>query len=90
MSHFFTIRARSIIEGTKESLQRLGLEYVDVIFAHRSDHTGREDWKHVLDSSLRLLYTDSPDGGGCPRLQLCRREGLGKTAPYHLLPSSTH
>ncbi|KAM5537251.1 hypothetical protein V8D89_009184 [Ganoderma adspersum] len=30
---------KHIIEGTKESLERLGLEYVDVIFAHRSDHT---------------------------------------------------
>ncbi|KAH9928387.1 NADP-dependent oxidoreductase domain-containing protein [Fomitopsis serialis] len=30
---------RSIVEGTKESLQRLGLDYVDVIFAHRPDNT---------------------------------------------------
>ncbi|RPD60204.1 Aldo/keto reductase [Lentinus tigrinus ALCF2SS1-6] len=30
---------KHIIEGTRESLQRLGLEYVDVIFAHRADHT---------------------------------------------------
>jgi aryl-alcohol dehydrogenase-like predicted oxidoreductase len=29
----------SIIEGTKASLSRLGLEYVDVIFAHRPDAT---------------------------------------------------
>jgi len=28
---------KHIIEGTKESLQRLGLDYVDVIFAHRPD-----------------------------------------------------
>lgn len=32
----------SIIEGTRESLARLGLEYVDVIFAHRADHTGAQ------------------------------------------------
>jgi len=31
----------SIIEGTRESLSRLGLEYVDVIFAHRHDHNGK-------------------------------------------------
>ena len=31
----------SIIEGTKESLQRLKLDYVDIIFAHRSDPTGK-------------------------------------------------
>ncbi|KAI0707250.1 Aldo/keto reductase [Earliella scabrosa] len=30
---------KHVVEGTRESLQRLGLEYVDVIFAHRSDHT---------------------------------------------------
>ena len=30
----------SIIEGTRESLDRLQLDYVDVIFAHRPDHTG--------------------------------------------------
>jgi aryl-alcohol dehydrogenase-like predicted oxidoreductase len=30
----------SIIEGTQESLARLGLDYVDVIFAHRPDPTG--------------------------------------------------
>lgn len=30
----------SIIEGTKKSLERLQLDYVDVIFAHRPDHSG--------------------------------------------------
>ncbi|KAM6498906.1 NADP-dependent oxidoreductase domain containing protein [Amanita muscaria] len=30
---------KHIIEGTKESLERLGLDYVDVIFAHRPDST---------------------------------------------------
>ncbi|ETW86782.1 voltage-gated potassium channel beta 2 [Heterobasidion irregulare TC 32-1] len=30
---------KHIVEGTKESLQRLQLDYVDVIFAHRPDHT---------------------------------------------------
>jgi voltage-dependent potassium channel beta subunit len=30
---------KHIIEGTKDSLQRLGVDYVDVIFAHRSDPT---------------------------------------------------
>ena len=31
----------SIIEGTKEALERLQLDYVDVIFAHRPDPTGK-------------------------------------------------
>jgi len=30
---------KHIIEGTKESLDRLGLDYVDVLFAHRCDNT---------------------------------------------------
>ncbi|KAF5341484.1 hypothetical protein D9758_013936 [Tetrapyrgos nigripes] len=30
---------KHIIEGTQESLARLGLDYVDVIFAHRPDHS---------------------------------------------------
>ncbi|KZT01413.1 Aldo/keto reductase [Laetiporus sulphureus 93-53] len=30
---------KHIIEGMKECLQRLGLEYVDIIFAHRPDRT---------------------------------------------------
>ena len=31
----------SIIEGTKESLERMQQEYVDVIFAHRADPNGK-------------------------------------------------
>jgi len=30
---------KHIIEGTQESLARLGLDYVDIIFAHRHDHS---------------------------------------------------
>ena len=30
----------SVIEGTREALARLGLDYVDIIFAHRPDRTG--------------------------------------------------
>ncbi|KAG1747679.1 NADP-dependent oxidoreductase domain-containing protein [Suillus lakei] len=30
---------KHIIEGTQESLDRLGLDYVDVLFAHRPDYT---------------------------------------------------
>lgn len=30
----------SIIEGAKASLERLGLDYVDVLFAHRPDESG--------------------------------------------------
>ncbi|KAH0825956.1 NADP-dependent oxidoreductase domain-containing protein [Lanmaoa asiatica] len=36
---------KHIVEGTKESLERLGLDYVDVIFAHRPDVSGKYLWK---------------------------------------------
>lgn len=39
--HFWYSSDFSIIEGTKEALERLGLDYVDVIFAHRPDPTGK-------------------------------------------------
>jgi aryl-alcohol dehydrogenase-like predicted oxidoreductase len=29
---------KHVIEGTKNSLQRLGLDYVDIIFCHRPDY----------------------------------------------------
>jgi len=41
----------SIIEGTKESLQRLKLDYVDVIFAHRPDPTG--EYPHGSSPTVR-------------------------------------
>jgi aryl-alcohol dehydrogenase-like predicted oxidoreductase len=31
----------SIVEGTRESLDRMGMDYVDVIFAHRYDVTSK-------------------------------------------------
>ena len=34
-------RVGSIIEGLRESLDRLQLDYVDVVFAHRPDPTGK-------------------------------------------------
>ncbi|GLB43748.1 putative voltage-gated potassium channel beta-2 subunit [Lyophyllum shimeji] len=55
---------KHIVEGTQASLARLQLDYVDVIFAHRPDHTGLlvllcrfVDLRSVADarSSLRLV-----------------------------------
>ena len=42
-TNYFVTEAHSnsIIEGTRDSLNRLGLEYVDVLYAHRPDRTGR-------------------------------------------------
>lgn len=37
--HIQAVTKKSIIEGTKESLERLQLDYVDILFAHRPDPT---------------------------------------------------
>jgi len=44
---------RSIVEGLKGSLERLGLDYVDVVFAHRPDYTGT-----VSFCQIRLYVKD--------------------------------
>ena len=52
------LNVSSIIEGTKESLQRLKLDYVDIIFAHRPDPTGKRPYKSafvVQTNDLRLV-----------------------------------
>ena len=63
-----TIRSSSIIEGAKASLERLGLDYVDVIFAHRPDPTGMHVFSRL--SELYRSYEFSSDGGDCSCLQL--------------------
>ena len=51
-----TILARvgSIIEGLRESLDRLQLDYVDVVFAHRPDPTGEPN-RHEFQACSRLI-----------------------------------
>ena len=45
---------KHIIEGTKRSLQRLGLDYVDVIFCHRPDYdTPMEETCRAFDWVVR-------------------------------------
>lgn len=67
----------SIIEGARASLDRLGLEYVDVLFAHRPDATGM--CAHVL------CATKHPNTGHeqCQWKRLCGRStGLLRRAGY--------
>jgi aryl-alcohol dehydrogenase-like predicted oxidoreductase len=49
----------SIIEGTRESLERMGMEYVDVIFAHRYDVTSKEIFFLVRELSLNDSFSKS-------------------------------
>ncbi|KIJ94372.1 hypothetical protein K443DRAFT_642100 [Laccaria amethystina LaAM-08-1] len=55
---------KHIIEGTKESLERLGLDYVDVIFAHRHDHTVPMEeivraFNHVIEKGWAFYWATS-------------------------------
>jgi aryl-alcohol dehydrogenase-like predicted oxidoreductase len=54
----------SIIEGTKASLSRLGLDYVDVIFAHRPDATVPMEetvraFNYVIDKGWAFYWATS-------------------------------
>lgn len=61
----------SIIEGTRESLERMGLDYVDVLFAHRYDNTGVScDGSSVIDPMNLMHFVPSSHGGGGSRIQL--------------------
>ncbi|PPQ96145.1 hypothetical protein CVT26_004779 [Gymnopilus dilepis] len=55
---------KHIIEGTQESLARLGLDYVDVIFAHRHDHTVPMEeivraFNYVIEKGWALYWATS-------------------------------
>jgi voltage-dependent potassium channel beta subunit len=55
---------KHVIEGAKASLQRLGLEYVDLIFAHRPDRaTPMEEtvraFTHLIDRGFALYWGTS-------------------------------
>lgn len=55
---------KHIIEGTTESLERLGLDYVDVIFAHRYDITVPMDevvraFNHVIQKGQAFYWATS-------------------------------
>jgi voltage-dependent potassium channel beta subunit len=55
---------KHIIEGTQESLARLGLEYVDVIFAHRHDHSVPMEeivraFNYVIEKGWALYWATS-------------------------------
>jgi len=54
------IHPLSIIEGTKESLQRMQLEYVDVIFAHRPDNTGPYHFYKCVPGFPTYIYLNDP------------------------------
>lgn len=45
---------KRLVEGTKSSLKRLGLDYVDLLFCHRPDHTTPvEETVRAIDSLIR-------------------------------------
>jgi len=55
---------KHIVEGLTESLQRLQLEYVDVVFAHRMDKTVPMEeivraFNHVIDKGMAFYWATS-------------------------------
>jgi hypothetical protein len=55
---------KHIIEGTKASLKRLGLEYVDIVFAHRPDPSVPMDevvraFNFLIDQGLTYYWSVS-------------------------------
>jgi aryl-alcohol dehydrogenase-like predicted oxidoreductase len=55
---------KHIIEGLEASLGRLGLEYVDIVYAHRPDRlTPMEEtvraFNHVIDKGMALYWGTS-------------------------------
>jgi len=55
---------KHIIEGTQECLARLGLDYVDVVFAHRHDHNVSMEeivraFNYVIDKGWAMYWATS-------------------------------
>ena len=83
------LKTSSIIEGTRESLDRLQLDYVDVIFAHRPDPTGEllSCGSFLQRPTERMCSTYARD---CSCIYLGNRKGLGalritNNYPLHIL-----
>lgn len=69
LAYFILTNVFSIIEGTREALERLRLDYVDVIFAHRHDFTGI-NYSYLTDKTGKLIVQSSSYGGDRAGLQL--------------------
>lgn len=79
------LRLFSIIEGTKESLQRLQLDYVDIIFAHRPDPSGK--CLQIRPRNTCKQFWVSSDRGDRSGFQLRHRERLGSYFPPGVSPA---
>jgi voltage-dependent potassium channel beta subunit len=76
---------KRIIEGTKDSLKRLQLDYVDVLFAHRYDEeTPLEEVCRAFDQVIRdgkVLYwgtSEWSDGDIRSAIEICEKLNLHK------------
>ena len=68
---------KHIIEGTKDCLERLQLDYVDVIFAHRPDASGELFPTFDLTLESMLISHFSAHGRNSSGFQLGHRKGMG-------------
>ncbi|KAI8926114.1 NADP-dependent oxidoreductase domain-containing protein [Entophlyctis helioformis] len=74
---------KHIIEGTNASLERLGLTYVDLIFAHRPDDlTPMEEivraFNHIIDQG-KAFYWGTSEWSAEQLTDAFRKHGLGTT-----------
>lgn len=85
-SNTYLFIIKSIIEGTKECLERLQMDYVDVIFAHRPDNTGIVN---MFDRILLVLiiFAYSAHGRSSSRIQLRDRTRMGASFLFFYFPS---
>ncbi|KAI5292664.1 hypothetical protein KEM52_006162 [Ascosphaera acerosa] len=80
------VSRKHVIEGTKASLERLGLDYVDIIYAHRPDrYTPMEEtvraFNHVIEKGWAMYWGTSMWGADEIAEACCIAKQLGLIAP---------
>ncbi|KAF4035148.1 Aldo/keto reductase family [Phytophthora infestans] len=84
---------KHIVEGTKASLKRLGLEYVDTIFCHRPDPcTPIEETVRAMNYVIKrgwAFYWKTSERSARDIIEACEiADRLGLNRPYHILERS--
>ncbi|KZZ95647.1 voltage-gated potassium channel beta-2 subunit [Ascosphaera apis ARSEF 7405] len=80
------VSRKHVIEGTKASLERLGLDYVDIIYAHRPDrYTPMEEivraFNYVIEKGWAFYWGTSMWGADEIAEACCVAQRLGLIAP---------
>ena len=88
---------KHIVEGVNASLERLGLDYVDLIYAHRPDrNTPIEEtvraFNHIIDTGKAFYWGTSEWDADeiATAWRVADKLGLSKILRFHLFPVSAH